>query len=380
VPNTFQYNGDGKRVLKQDSSGTLKAVWDGENILIETNQNNVTQAVYTLTPAAYGKLVSQRQSGATQYFLFDGIGSTSNLTNSAGTVTDTYIYRAFGPLQVQTGTTTNAFRYFGRVGYYLLSDLGRYYIRARHYDPTIGQFLSPDPLGFARADAVNDSVSPHHRGIFNVPFRALSFGALSPDPFLIAGGAPPNQRLWFELGTLLSLPFDGARYVYVVNSPLKYSDPSGLWPQPCTPADHAACLAYCIREFGAGATGKCIWVELNWIPATFPFDMPKLKRHIECDCECKGPGKCDQATYDLLSDAKDKACRKTKLISYKKKPKVPPWTKQEAQDMATKWLNCAIARKAMDDRCFLGGNVGHRRQTAMALLNYTNCMILAIKP
>jgi RHS repeat-associated protein len=131
----------------------LKALWDGENILLETDQNNIIQVVYTLTPALYGAVVSQRRSGATQYFVFDGIGSTDRLTNAAGTVTDTYLYQAFGPLQAQTGTTANAFRYMGGVGYYLLSDLGRYHVRARDYDPVLGRFLTPDALwlGAARA-------------------------------------------------------------------------------------------------------------------------------------------------------------------------------------------------------------------------------------
>ena len=37
IVDTFTYNGDGQRVQKQDSTGTTKHVWDGQNILLETN-------------------------------------------------------------------------------------------------------------------------------------------------------------------------------------------------------------------------------------------------------------------------------------------------------------------------------------------------------
>ena len=52
VPNTFSYNGDGQRVQKQDSTGTTKHVWDGQNILLETDGSNIIQVVYTLEPSA----------------------------------------------------------------------------------------------------------------------------------------------------------------------------------------------------------------------------------------------------------------------------------------------------------------------------------------
>ena len=50
VPNTFVYNGDGQRVQKQDSTGTTRHVWDGQNILLETDGSNIIQVVYTLQP------------------------------------------------------------------------------------------------------------------------------------------------------------------------------------------------------------------------------------------------------------------------------------------------------------------------------------------
>ena len=40
----------------------------------------------------------------------------------------------------------NWFRYVGQVGYYYDPDLADYFLRARYYNPTIGRFLSRDPV------------------------------------------------------------------------------------------------------------------------------------------------------------------------------------------------------------------------------------------
>jgi RHS repeat-associated protein len=143
--NTFAYDADGKRVKKDDSSGTSKFVWDAENILVETNASDVIQAVYSQEPVVYGNLISQYRSATTSFFHFDGLGSTDQLTNGVGTVTDRYVYMAFGIIVANTGSTVTAFKFVGRQGYVRDSDLDQMLVRARHYSPTLGRFISPDP-------------------------------------------------------------------------------------------------------------------------------------------------------------------------------------------------------------------------------------------
>ena len=84
------YRSDGLRVEKEDSTGTLKFVWDGQNMLLETNANGVTQADYTLQPAGYGNLISQRRLGSSSFFHFDALGSTDRLTTALQAITDSY--------------------------------------------------------------------------------------------------------------------------------------------------------------------------------------------------------------------------------------------------------------------------------------------------
>jgi YD repeat-containing protein len=106
--NTMIYDGLGNKVRKEDSSGVAKLIWDHANILLETDQNDATQAMYTMQPALFGNLISQIRGTITNFYNFDGIGSTDRLTDSTGqNVTDSFIYKAFGELQSRTGSTVN---------------------------------------------------------------------------------------------------------------------------------------------------------------------------------------------------------------------------------------------------------------------------------
>jgi RHS repeat-associated protein len=99
------------------------------------------------------------------FYQYDGRGTVRMLTNSAGAVTDTYEYDAFGNLIASTGSTPNAYLYRGER---YDSDLGLYYLRARWYNPVTGRFMTRDPYqgsiydpaslhryNYARANPVN---------------------------------------------------------------------------------------------------------------------------------------------------------------------------------------------------------------------------------
>ncbi len=148
ITNQYAYNGDGQRVQVIDSQGTKKQVWDGENVLVETDGGGSAQVVYTLEPAGYGNLVSQRRGATTSTYLFDALGSTRKLTNSAGSMTDSYDYRAYGETFASSGSTSNVFRWVGEKGYYFDADRSSYYVRARHYSPKQVRWISQDPIGF----------------------------------------------------------------------------------------------------------------------------------------------------------------------------------------------------------------------------------------
>jgi len=144
--NTMTYDGDGKRRRTENSEGLRNILWDGENLLAETDSAGSTVARYTLSPELYGALLSQRRGGATSFHHFDALGSTRALTNAAQTVTDTRDYRAFGLTNTSSGSTVNRFWWNGEWGYYWQPDPQDYWVRARVYNPSNGRWISRDPL------------------------------------------------------------------------------------------------------------------------------------------------------------------------------------------------------------------------------------------
>jgi|GEM_PF-5582363 len=160
-------------------------IWDelSDNVLMETDENNVPTVVYNHRPERFGELISQERSGVTSYYLYDGAHSTRLLTDDNGEITDTYIFSAFGELVARTGTTFNPFGYKGAVGYYTNTATNDIYVRARTYEPVIGRWLSMDPLGFVdgpnlyRAYFVPMGADPSGQ-----EFRADDFGPFGLNP------------------------------------------------------------------------------------------------------------------------------------------------------------------------------------------------------
>jgi len=148
---TMLYNAEGLRVRKETDAETRNFIWDDQSYLVETDENDASQMVYTNRPGGFGKLISQRRNtgGAwsVDYFHFDGLGSTANITDIAEQVPETYIYNAFGT-RVSSNIFLPDFLWIGQLGYYYDSELIDYYIRARHYDPGLARWLSQDPIGY----------------------------------------------------------------------------------------------------------------------------------------------------------------------------------------------------------------------------------------
>ncbi len=89
---------------------------------------------------------------ATYHYLKDHQNSIIALTDSSGTVVETYEYDAYGNTKVfdTSGTelTTSSFgNRYAFQGREIDWETGLYYFRARWYDPEIGRWLSKDPIG-----------------------------------------------------------------------------------------------------------------------------------------------------------------------------------------------------------------------------------------
>ena len=155
----YRYDGLGRRIEKSAVSGLSSAVvryvYDNEDIALEfagspSSPLNTLTAGYVHGPGIDEPLLMTRIDpivGAQSYFYHsDGLGSVTDLTNTTGTIAQSYVYDSFGNIVTQTGTLpagiSNPYTYTGRE---FDAESGLFYYRARYYDPAAGRFISPDP-------------------------------------------------------------------------------------------------------------------------------------------------------------------------------------------------------------------------------------------
>ncbi len=248
---TFKYDPFGRRIYKSFSAGTTNIyAYDGDNLVEETNATGAVVARYSQTQNIDEPLAMLRSS-ATSFYHADGLGSVTSLSSAAGSIANTYTYDSFGNLTASTGSITDPFRYSARESD---TETGLYYYRARYYDPTIGRFISMDPIGFKGGD--------NH-------------------------------------------------YAFVKNNPLLLRDPKGTCPGPlpCTPPpvlDTASAYLFTCPCYGQGDIDKtCQCLALPFAPND-PVFMKQCKGcyggqsspRDACKCACTLMGN-DKAQCDL---------------------------------------------------------------------------------
>ena len=90
-------------------------------------------------------LISQRQPGvSTNYFVFDGHGSTRVLADIGGNVVNAFAFDAWGNLIASNTAPQTAYLYGGQQ---FDTDLNQYYLRKRLFNPGTGRFFTADKKG-----------------------------------------------------------------------------------------------------------------------------------------------------------------------------------------------------------------------------------------
>lgn len=123
-------------------------VYDGANIITEYDGSGNVRNAYLHNLAIDDPLAVQ-QGTHTYFYHKNGLGSVVNLTDGAGSVVNSCIYKSFGEIYSQTGTVQQPFTFTGRE---YDPENGLYYYRARYYDPKTGRFWTRDPIGFNGRD------------------------------------------------------------------------------------------------------------------------------------------------------------------------------------------------------------------------------------
>jgi len=167
---SFAYDGDGNRV----SQGAYSYVNDVATSLPVVLQESGPDGKITYNHGL--GLISESGTWSDFFYQYDGLASVVGLTDPTGRPAQLYSYDAWGN-EYQPYFLTGTANKFHFTGEALDPGTGLYYLRARYYDPVVGRFLNPDR------------------------FSGLTGAPLSLD-----------------------------RYLYGLNNPLAFTDPSGLFP------------------------------------------------------------------------------------------------------------------------------------------------------
>ena len=239
---SYAYCGEGIRRTVTNASGLRRFIRDGQNILLEADGSGDTIRRYTHMSENWGALISLHEGQSSRYYCFDSSANTRGLINESGSLSDYYIYSAFGEELLVSGVSANPFRFGGEVGYYR-DDAERVYVRARHLDVSDGRWLSRDPIGF-------------DGGTWNLYKYVGNSPSNTTDPSGLQGPA-----------LLVEIPIGGAALAWIVASAF------GLSLYACV--RDAACsreIRNAFRDAGRA---------LNPLPIPKPCPKPEIRKKIE---------------------------------------------------------------------------------------------------
>lgn len=119
-------------------------------------------------------LQAKAQTGTVTYIYTDQQGTPLAEANASGTITATFDYTPYGSQAL--GTAPNGPGYTGHVND---PDTGLVYMQARYYDPSVGRFVSADPIGPIVGNIYNFSRYAYAN---NNPVKNIDINGKFPEP------------------------------------------------------------------------------------------------------------------------------------------------------------------------------------------------------
>jgi RHS repeat-associated protein len=191
--NTWSYAYDplGRRIDKTANSVETKYLYAGKNVAREASEGNTAELLNGLH---LDERFARTTSAGTDSYLTDELNSTLGLAGESGAPTTEYTYGPFGVTTATGATSTNPYQYTGREN----DNNGLQYNRARYYTPSIGRFVTQDPLGMAGSginlygyvgDSPMNAIDPSGMVAAPGPHRGEEFG---PGPGGVGTGPGPG--------------------------------------------------------------------------------------------------------------------------------------------------------------------------------------------
>lgn len=245
---------------------------------------NTTES-YTSGPFTDEHLSQQTGTG-TNYYVTDGIGTVSMMTDELENVVASWEYGPFGDISYEYGISTNPFNFQGKE----YDDItAQYNYVNRQYDPFTGRFTTQDPLFSGQLSGCDGGCSPFRITPFSegpdahtgrTAYEDQTFGPGS-DPF--DGIISDHQVPGIMTGSMNNL------YSFVNNNPATYIDPLGLSYMPAM-----------AREILNHSSPVNPWNGLNDQLTGTIFSKPPA--HLEGHCDgCKDGGACSCGSFGLLN-------------------------------------------------------------------------------
>jgi RHS repeat-associated protein len=252
---SYAYDALGRRTSKSvvGAAAPTTYLYDGSNAVQEVI-GNVTNPV--LTGLGIDERFARNDVNGRTDLLTDALNSTIALTDSTGAIKQQYSYDPYGNVtQSDTATGfTNPYLYTGREA----DSTGLYYYRARYYSPTMGRFISEDPLGFGGKQ------NNFYEYSYSNPIMYLDRNG--EDPLLAGIGVGVgyafgiiNGYLAGDRGAQLWLT-DGASGA-LAGGLIGLTDGMSLWPGIVARAGASAEIEFA-RQTINGAADGCI--NINW--------------------------------------------------------------------------------------------------------------------
>jgi RHS repeat-associated protein len=222
----FGYDAWGRRVRKSSAVATTRYLWEGDDVVaqLDTAGSLVSGYSYYQDLDNIAAALRRDRADSTYYYFQDyshNVLALLSHTGAGNTIDNSYRYEPFGSTQGNNpNPVPNSLQFAGRE---YDVETGLYYDRARYLDPTLGRFISEDPLGLggglnAYAFVGNDPVNGwdpsgmrcHDWSIHQEKFRD-KFIHFALGDLVAVGSALTHARRWRATmwGALLGLAHEG---------------------------------------------------------------------------------------------------------------------------------------------------------------------------